>query len=277
MLFLKRAFNFYINSSVHVAIAVVCLTWITFLEFDFDANNNLLWFTFFASITGYNFVKYFGISRFYHRSLATWLKYIQIFSLFSFLAMIYFGFFLSKNALLIILGLAGLTFLYAIPFFPKNFIKSNIKNLRAISGLKIYIIALVWAITVVLFPLINSEYSLDNDVLVTSFQRFLFVIVLMLPFEIRDLKNDSLKLLTIPQQIGVKRTKQIGVVVLVLVLLLEFFKDEFEVSKTVVLGVTCAVTLLFIVGSSANQRKYYSAFWVESIPIFWLILCLILL
>ena len=139
---LKRLFNFYINSSIHVAIAVVCFTWLTYLEFNIDVDKKLLFFVFFASITGYNFVKYFGLAKFYRRSLAVWLKYIQVFSLFCFIGMIYFSFSLTRNALLIITGLGLLTFLYAIPFFPRNLIKENIKNLRAISGLKIYIILL---------------------------------------------------------------------------------------------------------------------------------------
>ena len=53
-------------------------------EFEIDFNISLLWFVFFASITGYNFVKFFGLAKFHHRSLATWLKLIQVISIFSF-------------------------------------------------------------------------------------------------------------------------------------------------------------------------------------------------
>ncbi|NNK82439.1 MAG: hypothetical protein HKO92_04900 [Flavobacteriaceae bacterium] len=271
-----RILNFYLNSSIHVALAIVCLTSLTCLEFEIDINSKLLWFVFFASVTGYNFVKYFGLAKLHHRSLATWLKPIQVFSLFSFVAMIYFGSFLNKRELFLIAGLALLTFLYTIPFFPKNFIKDNIKNLRAISGLKIYIIALVWSVTVVFLPLINANYPVDFDVYLSLFQKFLFVIVIMFPFEIRDLKNDSLKLLTVPQQIGIKRTKQIGVVLLVLLFLLEFFKDLFKAEAIVILGLICIVTLFFLKGSTIYQKKYYSAFWVESIPVIWFGLYLIL-
>ena len=56
-------------------------------------------------------------------------------------------------------------------------VDKNTKNLRAISGLKIYIIAMVWAITVVLFPLVEANYTIDNDVVITLIQRFLFVIL----------------------------------------------------------------------------------------------------
>ena len=276
MLLIKRLFNFYLNSSIHVAIAVVCLTWLTYLEFNISINNQLLSFTFCATITGYNFVKYYGLAKFYHRSLSKWLKYIQLFSLFSFIAMLYFAFSLNKYALLIILGLGLLTFLYAIPFFPKNFIDKNINNLRAISGLKIYIIAMVWAVTVVLFPLVNANYNIDNDVIITMLQRFVFVIIAMLPFEIRDMKNDSLKLLTIPQQIGIKRTKQIGVVLLLMLFMLEYLKDELVLNSVYTIGIVTIITLLFLIRSSMNQGKYFSAFWVESIPIYWVLTHLIL-
>ena len=276
MLVIKRLFNFYLNSSIHVAIAVVCLTWLTYLEFNIKVNKEVLYFTFFATVTGYNFVKYYGLAKFYHRSLSKWLKSIQLFSFFSFIAMFYFALALSKTAILIILGLGLLTFLYAIPFFPKHYIDKNTKNLRAISGLKIYIIAMVWAVTVVLFPLINANYNIDNDVIITLLQRFLFVIIIMLPFEIRDMKNDSLKLLTIPQQIGIKRTKQIGIVLLLILFIMEYFKDALVIDSVYTLGVVILMTLLFLIRSSINQGKYYSAFWVESIPVFWVLTHLIL-
>ena len=276
MLLIKRLFNFYLNSSIHVAIAVVCLTWLTYLEFNISINNELLFFTFFATITGYNFVKYYGLAKFYHRSLSKWLKYIQLFSFISFIAMLYFTFSLNKNAILIIFGLGLLTFLYAIPFFPKNIIDKNIKNLRAISGLKIYIIAMVWAVTVVLLPLVNANYDIDNDVTITLLQRFLFVIIVMLPFEIRDMKNDSLKLLTIPQQIGINRTKQIGIVLLLMLFLFEYFKYELVLNSVYTIGIITLILLIFLIRSSVNQGKYFSAFWVESIPIFWVLIHLIL-
>jgi hypothetical protein len=102
----------------------------------------------------------------------------------------------------------GLSHFYMLfLFFPNPLFQKTAKNLRAIGGLKIYIIAFVWAITVVVFPLVNENYKLDIMVYLTFAQRFLFVIIIMLPFEIRDMKNDSLKLLTIPQQIGVFNTK----------------------------------------------------------------------
>ena len=84
---LKRLFDFYINSSIHVALAVCGLVWVTLLNFNVGADLDFLYFIFFATVTGYNFVKYFGLAKFHHRSLASWLKYIQIFSFLCFLGL----------------------------------------------------------------------------------------------------------------------------------------------------------------------------------------------
>ncbi|MFG6685641.1 hypothetical protein ACGK9U_03600 [Mariniflexile sp. HNIBRBA6329] len=275
MKMLKQLLDFYINSSIHVALAVFSLTWITLLEFEILYDENLLFFVFFASITGYNFVKYFGFAKFHHRSLANWLKTIQVFSFFSFLSMCYFAFKLNVDTLIYIAVFGLVTFLYAIPFLPKHLFLDNHNNLRNVGGLKVYLIALVWTGVTVFLPLINNQYPMHADVLFTAFQRCIFIIVLMLPFEIRDLMYDSLKLATIPQKIGVKRTKVIGILLLVVFFFLEFFKDDIGANKLIVFAVISIITGLFLVCSKKWQGGYYSSFWVEGLPILWLLLLLL--
>ncbi len=259
-----------------MALAASAFTWITLVQFGLAYNANMLCFVFFATITGYNFVKYFGVAKFHHRSLAGWLKAIQVFSLISFIAMCYCALQLKTDTLLMLAALGLITFLYAIPLLPMTYFRDSQKNLRQISGLKIYVIALVWMVTTVLLPLIESDISLDTDAVITSIQRFLFVIVLMLPFEIRDLNYDSLKLATIPQKIGVKNTKTSGVLVLIVFFVLDYFKDELTSDSILSTLIIIVITLLFVVFSNKNQSKYYSAFWVEGLPIVWLIILLIL-
>ncbi|WNH08110.1 hypothetical protein [Thalassobellus suaedae] len=211
---LKKLLNFYINSSIHVALSVYSLTWLTLIEFDISYDEHVLYFIFYATITGYNFVKYFGIAKFHHRSLTNWLKSIQLFSFFCFLLMCYYGLQLNKITLFYIAIFGIVTFLYAIPFLPKRLFLDSQHNLRSIGGLKIYLIGLVWSGVTVFLPLINNDYFINADVILTGVQRYIFIIVLMLPFEIRDLRYDSLKLSTVPQKIGVKQTKAIGVILL---------------------------------------------------------------
>ncbi|WP_296386259.1 hypothetical protein [Winogradskyella sp.] len=273
---LKRILNFYLNSSIHVALAVYALTWVTLIQFELDYDENVLYFAFFATITGYNFVKYFGVAKFHHRSLARWLKVIQIFSFIAFIAMGYYAFQLEMKTLLLLSIFGLITFLYAMPLIPMRYFRDSQKNLREIGGLKVYVIAIVWTFTTVLLPLIDNEISLNTDVVITCVQRFVFVIVLMLPFEIRDLNYDSLKLATIPQKIGIKNTKIIGILLLMVFFVLEYFKDELTGNSVLVTLIVLFVTLLFVIFSNKKQSKYYSAFWVESVPMVWLIILLML-
>ncbi|MEY8868692.1 hypothetical protein AB9K24_04260 [Meridianimaribacter flavus] len=272
---LKRIFDFYINSSIHVALSVFSLAWITLLEFELPYDKNVLFFIFFASITGYNFVKFFGLAKFHHRSLATWLKYIQLFSLVCFLLMCYYVLQLKQTTLVYISVFGVVTFLYAIPFLPKKIFLDEKQNLRSLSGLKVYVIALVWCGVTVFLPLANADFLMNWDVSITAIQRFVFVLVLMLPFEIRDLQYDSVKLATIPQQIGVKKTKLIGVLLLMVFFFLDYLKDDMQLMNLLVLLMVTAITLLSVVLAKKEQSKYYSAFFVEGIPVLWLLLVLV--
>ncbi|WP_336065228.1 hypothetical protein [Mesoflavibacter sp. CH_XMU1404-2] len=271
----KQLLGFYINSSIHVALSVYALSWITLLIFDLPYDENILYFNFYATITGYNFVKYFGIAKWHHRSLARWLKVIQVFSFFSFMLMVFYAFKLEAKVLFILAGLGVVTFLYAIPFLPKRMYLDEQQNLRQISGLKVHIIAAVWAFTTVVLPILNNYHELTTKVWITVLQNFVFVLALMIPFEIRDLKFDSIKLATIPQQIGVKKTKILGVLLLLIFLGLNFFKEEIITHFLYKEVIMTFILMLFVLFSSKKRNKYYTSFWVEALPIFWLMLMLL--
>ena len=265
----KNLLDFYINSSLHVAFAVCSMVFVTLYHFQIPTDWDFIGFVFFATITAYNFVKYFGIARFHHRRLASWLRVIQIFSFFSFIALCVFSLRLTWITIVYVAFFGVITFFYAIPFLPKRFFLDSQHNLRSVGGLKVYVIAFVWSGVTVFLPLMNEQYPISLDVYLEGLQRFLFVIALMLPFEIRDLQFDSIKLSTIPQQIGLKKTKTLGVWLLVIFFFAEFFKKDLEIEMVVESFVISLTILLFILFSRKEQNEYYSSFWVESIPIFW--------
>lgn len=271
---LKQIFDFYINSSIHVALAVVSLSWLTLLEFQTSTDKSILYFIFFATITGYNFIKYFGLAKFHHRSLANWLKLIQIFSLISFVLMGYYAFQIHIKTYIYLEALGLITFLYAIPFLPRRFLYDDKQNLRSVGGIKIYVIAFVWSGVTVFIPLVNNGAYISEEIFITALQRFIFVIVLTFPFEIRDLKFDSLKLSTIPQKIGEQWTKIIGVILLMIFYALEFFKTEVPTKEYLIVLIITLITLFLLVKARRDQGNYYSGFWVEGIPILWLLLTL---
>jgi len=253
-------FKIYIKSSLHVALAVCALVAITAYEFDIKILSEFYFFIFFSTISGYNFVKFVPIYKSSKHEISLPLKLIQSVSV---MAALYFSFELSKASFVFVLFLSILTFLYANPLH-KN------KNLRNMTGLKISIVALVWACVSLILPLVNQHIELINKHVWLSFiQRFLLVFILTLPFEIRDLKFDDLILETLPQRIGINKTKLIGTFLLIVVLVLEPFKDEIKRGHFYSLVITSTILLFFLLNAKKDQSKYYSSFWVESIPIFW--------
>ena len=272
---IKAVLDFYISSSIHVALAVCSLSWITLLKFNLPYDENLLYFVFFASIIGYNFVKYFGVVNFHYRSLTTWLIGVYELSFICLLLMGHYLFQLNVDTIIAVAVCCVITFFYAVPMLPKHFFLDDSQKLRSISGLKIYIIALVWVGVTVYLPLLNAEFYFDENVQLIAIQRFVFILALMLPFEIRDLKYDSLKLATIPQKIGVRRTKNIGLILLLVFTVLELFQPlstSGSILRVILVAVISAVLILY---SKIQQSKYYSGLLVEAVPIVWLLLILV--
>lgn len=266
MKLLKRIFDFYINSSVHVALAVVSFCVITYLNFGLNPDPIFLLFVFFGSITGYNFVKYAGIAKLHHSSLAKGLRIIQIFSFFAFLILIWTAFQIQFKILVWSAFFGLFTLLYALPVLSKK------RNLRSISGIKIFVIAFVWGGVTVILPVIEGGGHLTVGVLPEFIQRFLFVLVLILPFEIRDLKYDLQQLGTIPQKIGVTKTKILGFVMLSGIFLTEFLKPNFTSVSISALSIVIVITAIMMWKARERQTPYFASFWVESIPVIWMLI-----
>lgn len=263
MKWLKRIFNFYINSSIHVSLAVVSLVFITYETFNILYHKEFIFFVFFASITGYNFIKYSRLAKLHHLSLTESLRAIQLFSLLSFVCMIYYAIQLSYDVLFVCAIFGLLTLLYTLPVFSRK------RNLRSFYGAKMYTIAMVWAGVTVILPSIDGSLELGVDVWITFVQRFLFIIVITLPFDIRDLNYDREEINTIPKSLGIKYTKLLGVGLLVVFFILEFFKDQLLYKNMFSMCLISALSAIFLLASSDKQYRYYASFFVEGLPMIW--------
>lgn len=260
---LSRLFDFYIHSSLHVSSAILALAIITYYMFGIPIDDLVLLFVFSSSLIGYNFTKYNILLI--RKNASTELKAIFILSVSCSLLALYSFFKLETASKEITLLTGFFTLLYILPFYKG-------KNFRNRSTTKIYIVALCWVLSTLILPLAQAEYDLDTDVLIKCIQRFLLVIVLILIFEIIDLKEDNPELKTVPQSIGIRNTKTLGIVLLVVFFMLEFALSNFKVSQLYINIILAVTTLIFTLLASEKKSKYYTTFWVESIPILWLIL-----
>ncbi|MGB5377995.1 hypothetical protein [Muriicola sp.] len=263
MQWLEHLFRFYVKASIHVAFAVIAFMFLTVQFLNISLEINLLYFIFFGTIPAYNIIKYGveGEKYLFRRNAAQ--RSTQLVSLLGLLIALYFGLQLSLNTWKGILVLGMLAACYALPVFPKR------KNLRNIGILKILIVGLVWSGTSVLLPVLEVQGKLSLDVWIELIQRCMTILVLMIPFEIRDLNYDPEELHTVPQRYGTRKTRIAGILISVICFLLTFMKDElsvFEISMKALILITMVLLMLFL---PKVQSRYFSSFWVEGFPIFW--------
>jgi hypothetical protein len=248
-----------------VAFSVVALTIFTYIQFQLPIDYMLLTFIFLSSITGYNFVKYAPVARLHHRSLTQQLKQIQIFSLLVFVGLFICFFFISTSIIIICSGLGLVTLFYAVPI--------GRKNIREMAYLKVFVIAFIWASTTYILPIINylgGWMGLTEMKIFQFFERMLWVVLLMIPFEIRDLKFDKKYLKTLVSAMGVKHIKIFSFILLILLFIEKLYlqnTDYFWIYFCIYLSLALAIMF-----AKSKQKPYYSAFFVEALPIFWMLL-----
>ncbi len=263
---LKAIFDFYLDASIHVAVAVISMAGVTFHLLGSSSDIDLLGFIFFSVIVCYNFIKY-GVEAYKYLIVSNaYHKIIQIFSFISFAIAIFFLIQLDEEIWVATIVLGVLSALYAVPLLPRA------KNLRNLAGLKIYIVAFVWAGFSVLLPVLDAKMTLDWDFAVTFIQRMLLVLVLILPFEIRDMQWDHKSLRTLPQVLGIKNTKRLGFGITITFFLLTFLKDDVGELEIVLRSVLSVVLMLMLASEKRLRSRYFVMFWVEAIPIFWFLL-----
>lgn len=280
MNFLRQLLAFYINSSIHVALSCFALINITYFTVNIPSDNVVACFAFFGTIVGYNFVKFDALARANKNKMRSQLKGITAFSFLSLLMTVYFYFKLQNTTKIVAAVFLFLIILYTLPFFP------NTKNARNWAGLKIYIVSICWVGVTVILPILNSEIVLHQTFYIIAVQRFLLIFALILIFEIIDLKTDDPHLKTVPQQIGLKKTKILGFILLIVFCGIGFFNDNSNGNVNIqilglLLNFVIAIVIAIVIASflffaNENRSKYYTSIWVESVPVFWWLMLIII-
>ena len=262
---LIKIFDFYVFSNLHVALSAFLLVKITLLNIGISTNTTS-WLVFFSTLLSYNIIRFLRLSsidNWYNKWIENNKNLLYMLSVISFIAIIYLVFQFRLKALFVLFPFAIATIFYVFPLEKYS--------LRNIAGLKLFLIAFSWAGITVLFPLTQNYINPRIVDYITFLQRFLFIVVITIPFDIRDLEYDNDKLKTLPQQFKIKKTKNFAYLLLISFFILELFKPILEqhILSTLVITLISGVLLKY---SSDKQSKYYSAFFVEALPIVWFLL-----
>ena len=260
----KFVLDFYVESSLHVALSVVSLAYISLKLAHEEVSFSLLIFIFSSALFAYNFVKYFSIFK-AEKIKNTFQKLIFLISSFSLIVSINIFLQLVIIAKIFVLIGAILVLFYTIPI---NYRKDNLRNTN---GWKIYVVVLTWVLLTVGVPLSINLMNYGTLLFYLLFIQGTYIFVSIIAFDIRDLKIDDPKLKTIPQQLGVVRSKLLGSNLLILLILITLYKFGFNTPFSVS-ALLCFVTLLILLNLvNSKSSKYFTNFWIESLPIFWAI------
>lgn len=147
--------------------------------------------------------------------------------------------------------------LYAFEFTP------NVEGLRDVPYIKIYLIAILWAMVTVIWPYIRDlSYDFPFALL---FSVFFYILACTVPFDIRDVYYDDQQKRTIPQIFGQLGAKIIAVIFLVVsvVCLLSIASNLF--SQIWFYLAYLGMFILIIFSNEQRPELYFSGgidFWI---------------
>ncbi|NCD71584.1 hypothetical protein GSY63_19620 [Mucilaginibacter sp. R11] len=193
------------------------------------------------------------------------------FTIISILMLIPLFFYVSFESKILLVFMAILSVGYGLPLFT---IGDKKYGLRHIPGLKPFLITLVWTLSCVLLPVLESlDLHMTNitmrDTTILIAKRFLFIGALTIPFDIRDLFQDKVtNLKTIPVAWGEKNAYLFCQVLLAgyIVLLFIFRNNGFNMDFFA-LSLTVFLTGWLIFKSKWEKNEYYYFFYMDGVLI----------
>jgi len=268
MSFINRVFSFYVQSNIHVSVSAGVLVLITGLYFNVDTNNSAF-FIGLSKCFSYNMIRFLkSKNNLLKQDIKIWFdENVTCLLMFNSVVLVLLIDCLLKMRLeevFFILPFALCTLFYVLPTV-RGFRKRLF--LRNIPGLKIFLIAVSWAGLTTLYPFYNNSLPIGLNGWLVFISRFLFVIVLTIPFDIRDLDFDSQDIKTIPKILGIRNTKLLSIILLICSLLLSSI--YLSIGFLFIESIVAVILMVLVLKSTANQSKYYASFWVEGIPILW--------
>jgi 4-hydroxybenzoate polyprenyltransferase len=219
---------------------------------------------FFATLLEYNFHKFLNLLKPKEALSSTkydWMnQHLKLFYgllMVSFLGLLTSLIFANSKDWWVMLPIAVLTLFYSMPILKVN---HKWIRLRDIPYLKIFLIAIVWSFSTVLFPAINSNMDLfSKPVILLLIERFFFILAITLPFDIRDMASDEkLGLKTIPLLIKPKLSYQLANLFIVIFWCISLFHYTTHLWLiTVPISLSAISTLVVLNHPSIQQNNYY--------------------
>lgn len=250
--------EWFIDANIWIALGAIGLSSFTYSFIDKEYDWNVGGFLFFATLLTYNgqallkwpALKKRGINP-KHKSRAISM------TIAGFIGLIYFTCFFTIQDLKILLLLSPICFLYAFQFPIKS--KKSF-NLRNIPFIKIYLIAIVWVLSCLVFPIYYENIIFQNHHFAIFIAFILYLLGITIPFDIRDIKYDSHDLKTIPQLIGVDKAKATSVGLLLFasgIITYLMLSNQIKIELGTLSIALFLVSIILTVQCNENRKRHY--------------------
>jgi 4-hydroxybenzoate polyprenyltransferase len=147
-----------------------------------------------------------------------------------------------------------IAFSYVIPFL------SGGRRLRDLGWGKIIMIGWSWSWLTAVVPLWYFTQASIQMTVIHGLERMLYIMLIAIPFEIRDLQVDrSLGLITMPEKLGRKKTMRMAFVMFGTIILLSFISafHYFNPAYTIAMSLTCLLVIPMIKYSYSTGDEYF--------------------
>lgn len=270
---LRDTVNLMIYGGSFIGLCAACITALTF-EITGRTQQNLTYIFFIGAATAalYCGHRVIGLKKLEHvkttvrfQVIRKYKSHIWIYCVLWILISLYL--FVSLANVEFVLWLAPgsiIALLYVLPIFPGG------KRLRDLGWGKIILIGWSWAWLTAFVPLFHFTTSSIQIAVIHTLERMLFIILLTIPFEIRDISVDkSVGLMTLPERFGRKTTIRISfllggfITFLALVTGFHYFNPAYVVA----MSFTCALTIPLIYFSYTIDDDYYFGGLIDGLMI----------
>lgn len=284
--YFQKPLDFLLFSNIFISLGALTQGLVTYHLLGFSPSWVVLGFLFFSTLLTYNFSiliqhpkdpetseyrRVRWIFRNYKLNFAiTVIATLALFPLF---------FMLSFKSQLLNVCLGVLSLGYAMPIFKSKNKRFGLRNMPA---LKLFLIAFIWALSSVMIPFFElqqvHQFRLPlSDLLILNVKRFLFLVAITIPFDIRDMFQDKMfELKTIPTIFGEKKAYLFcQFMLLTYMVLLFFFRHRGFDADFFGLGVTAILTGWLIFKSKWEKNEYYYFFYLDGTLILQYVMILI--
>ena len=275
---LRSIVDFILFSNVFMALCAIAQALVTFYLIGAKPIPAVLVLLFTSTLGIYNFSIFIGKPKKLRKSATArevWYfnhsRLMVTLAIVSILSLVPLFFLVSMESKIMLIFLAVISFCYSLPLFTLGDKKFGLRN---IPGLKQFLITLVWAMSSVLLPVMESLHAHTTnislrDITILLAKRFLFIGALTMPFDIRDLFHDyQLGLKTIPVIYGEKKAYLFCQILLAgYIVLLFLFRNNGFNNDFFALTITAVLAGWLIFRSTIEKDDYYYFFWVDGVLI----------